>query len=153
MSGPRERRIRRVLVANLQNAEGATIDPVSGDFLFSTFGGSAEHVYAVRGFNAPGGDDPGDDPPGACVVDHPRGHGYWHRQCMAVDVRDGGLSGSTLHEASSWGKVDTGFEQMVYSEATLAVPLVVGYAYHRRGWKDRAGRRLSQVLEAKGDAL
>jgi deoxyhypusine synthase len=69
-------------------------------------------------------------------------------QITVADVRDGGLSGSTLHEASSWGKVDTGFEQMVYSEATLAVPLVVGYAYHRRGWEDRAGRRLNRVLEA-----
>lgn len=68
-------------------------------------------------------------------------------QITVADVRDGGLSGSTLHEASSWGKVDTGFEQMVYSEATLAVPLVAGYAYHKQSWKGRRARRLSQLLE------
>jgi deoxyhypusine synthase len=49
-------------------------------------------------------------------------------QITVADVRDGALSGSTLKEASSWGKVDTGFEQMVYSEATLALPLIAGYA-------------------------
>ena len=43
----------------------------------------------------------------------------------------------TLKEASSWGKVDTVYEQMVFSEATLAVPLIVGYAYHKGGWKQR----------------
>jgi deoxyhypusine synthase len=68
-------------------------------------------------------------------------------QITVADVRDGGLSGSTLREASSWGKVDTGFEQMVYSEATLAVPLVVGYAYHKETWKAREPRRLSRLLE------
>ncbi len=39
-------------------------------------------------------------------------------QITVADSRDGALSGSTLKEASSWGKVDTTYEQMVYSEAT-----------------------------------
>ncbi len=52
-------------------------------------------------------------------------------QVTVADVRDGALSSSTLKEASSWGKVDTVYEQMVFSEATLAVPLIVGYAYHK----------------------
>jgi deoxyhypusine synthase len=68
-------------------------------------------------------------------------------QITVADVRDGALSGSTLKEASSWGKVDTVFEQMVYSEATIAVPLIVGYAYHKAGWKSRQGRKWNQVLE------
>jgi deoxyhypusine synthase len=68
-------------------------------------------------------------------------------QITVADVRDGALSGSTLKEASSWGKVDTAFEQMVYSEATLAVPLIVGYAYHKGGWKARKERRWAQLLE------
>ncbi len=59
-------------------------------------------------------------------------------QITVADVRDGALSGSTLKEASSWGKVDTTFEQMVYSEATLALPLIVGYAYHKGSWKGEA---------------
>ncbi len=53
-------------------------------------------------------------------------------QITVADVRDGALSSSTLKEASSWGKVDTTFEQMVYSEATLALPLITGYAFHKR---------------------
>ncbi|HXY37942.1 MAG TPA: deoxyhypusine synthase [Planctomycetaceae bacterium] len=68
-------------------------------------------------------------------------------QITVADVRDGALSGSTLKEASSWGKVDLAFEQMVFAEATLALPLVVGYAYHQGAWKSRDGRRWNRVLE------
>ncbi len=68
-------------------------------------------------------------------------------QITVADVRDGALSSSTLKEASSWGKVDTAFEQMVYSEATLALPLVAGYAYHRGAWKNRAEKRWARMLE------
>jgi deoxyhypusine synthase len=70
-------------------------------------------------------------------------------QVTVADVRDGALSSSTLKEASSWGKVDTAYEQMVYSEATLAVPLIVGYAWHRRGWETRPERRWSRLLEGE----
>jgi len=69
-------------------------------------------------------------------------------QITVADVRDGALSSSTLKEASSWGKVDTAFEQMVYCEATIGLPLVAGYAYHKQGWKQRAERRWSRLLEA-----
>src|SRR5688572_10079806 len=68
-------------------------------------------------------------------------------QITVADVRDGALSSSTLKEASSWGKVDTVYEQMVFSEATLAVPLIVGYAYHKGGWKARQPKRWSRMLE------
>jgi deoxyhypusine synthase len=68
-------------------------------------------------------------------------------QVTVADVRDGALSSSTLKEASSWGKVDTVHEQMVFSEATLAVPLIIGYAYHKGAWKNRKGRRWSATLE------
>ena len=69
-------------------------------------------------------------------------------QVTVADVRDGALSSSTLKEAHSWGKVDTSNEQMVYSEATLAVPLIVGYGYHKGSWKGRAARRWNQALDA-----
>src|SRR4051812_14642852 len=68
-------------------------------------------------------------------------------QVTVADVRDGALSSSTLKEASSWGKVDTVYEQMVFSEATLAVPLIVGYAYHKGGWKNRTGKKWNETLE------
>lgn len=68
-------------------------------------------------------------------------------QITVADVRDGALSSSTLKEASSWGKVSTSFEQMVYAEATLALPLLAGYAYHKGGWKSRPERQWNKVLE------
>jgi len=71
-------------------------------------------------------------------------------QVTVADTRDGALSGSTLKEACSWGKVDTVHEQMVYSEATLAVPLIAGYAYHKEGWKTRQGKGWSRVLSPAG---
>jgi len=67
-------------------------------------------------------------------------------QVTVADSRDGALSGSTLKEASSWGKVDTTFEQMVYAEATTAVPLIAGYALEKGAAADRTGKRWNQVL-------
>lgn len=43
---------RRTFLSGLTGAEGATIDPVTGDFFFSTFGGS-NRVVRVSGFAAP----------------------------------------------------------------------------------------------------
>jgi len=68
-------------------------------------------------------------------------------QLTVADERDGALSGSTLKEANSWGKVDTGFEQMVYSEATITFPLVVSYAYHKGAWKKRKEQKLNQLFK------
>jgi len=68
-------------------------------------------------------------------------------QITVADERDGGLSGSTLKEASSWGKVETTFEQMVYSEATIAMPIITGYAYHSGAWKNRKERRWNQLFD------
>ena len=67
-------------------------------------------------------------------------------QITVADERDGGLSGSTLKEASSWGKVETTYEQMVYSEATIAVPLIVGYAYQKGNWKNRTKRNFTRIF-------
>ena len=65
-------------------------------------------------------------------------------QVTVADERDGALSGSTLREASSWGKVSTSYEQMVYCEATVALPLLASYAYHKGNWKNREARKLAQ---------
>ncbi len=67
-------------------------------------------------------------------------------QITVADVRDGALSSSTLKEASSWGKVSTSSEQMVYSEATIAVPLVTGYAYHKGSWKERKPMEFTKIF-------
>jgi deoxyhypusine synthase len=73
-------------------------------------------------------------------------------QLTVADERDGALSGSTLKEASSWGKVETSFEQMVYGEATVTLPLIAGYAYHKRSWEGRAPREYNKVLAEQAKA-
>ena len=45
---------RKPFVTGLSGAEGAAIDPVTGDFLFSTFGGGNQ-IAVVQGFLAPPG--------------------------------------------------------------------------------------------------
>jgi deoxyhypusine synthase len=67
-------------------------------------------------------------------------------QITVADARDGACSSSTLKEASSWGKVDTTFEQMVFAEAGSVVPLIVSYLYHRKGWRRRKRREWSQLF-------
>ncbi len=70
-------------------------------------------------------------------------------QITVADERDGALSGSTLKEASSWGKVDTVHEQMVFAEATIALPLIAGYAYHTRNWEGRKARNFNAMLDSQ----
>jgi deoxyhypusine synthase len=68
-------------------------------------------------------------------------------QITVADVRDGACSSSTLKEASSWGKVDTVYEQMVYAEATSILPLIASYVYHMRGWEGRFARKWNRIFE------
>jgi deoxyhypusine synthase len=67
-------------------------------------------------------------------------------QLTVADVRDGACSSSTLKEAASWGKVETVHEQMVYSEATLSLPLLASYAYHKGSWKNRQKREFAKLF-------
>ncbi len=67
-------------------------------------------------------------------------------QITVADVRDGACSSSTLKEASSWGKVDTTYEQMVYAEATSVLPLIASYAYHKGSWKGRKKHGFAKML-------
>jgi deoxyhypusine synthase len=71
-------------------------------------------------------------------------------QITVADVRDGACSSSTLKEASSWGKVDTVYEQMVYAEATTVLPLILSYVYHKDGWKERGERRWQKLFDNGG---
>ena len=52
---------RAVFISGLTGAEGAVIDPLTGDFLFSTFG-AVNHVIVVRGFAIPPTPPPGPTP-------------------------------------------------------------------------------------------
>lgn len=67
-------------------------------------------------------------------------------QITVADVRDGACSSSTLKEASSWGKVDTVYEQMVYAEATSVLPLIASYLYHKGDWKKREFKNWAKIF-------
>jgi deoxyhypusine synthase len=68
-------------------------------------------------------------------------------QMTVADSRDGALSGSTLREACSWGKVDVVYEQMVFGELTAMFPLLASDAYHRNAWKKRKARKFADLFE------
>ncbi|MBA4028099.1 MAG: deoxyhypusine synthase [Planctomyces sp.] len=70
-------------------------------------------------------------------------------QFTVADSRDGALSGSTLREACSWGKVDVVHEQMVYGEYSALFPLFASDAYHRGAWRSRRGFRFADQLSAE----
>ena len=67
-------------------------------------------------------------------------------QITVADSRDGACSSSTLKEASSWGKVDTNKEQMVFAEATSVLPLIASDAYHTGEWKNRERKNFSKIF-------
>jgi deoxyhypusine synthase len=68
-------------------------------------------------------------------------------QITVADSRDGSCSSSTLQEASSWGKVDTKYEQMVYAEATTVLPLIASYVFHSRAWEKRKPQEWSRLFK------
>lgn len=73
-------------------------------------------------------------------------------QMTVADSRDGALSGSTLREACSWGKVDVVHEQMVFGEISALFPLLASDAFHRAQWKKRKGFKFADLFE-KGDGV
>ena len=79
---------------------------------------------------------------GKCVEMH-----KYAVQITVADVRDGACSSSTLKEASSWGKVETGCDQMVYAEASSVLPLIISYVYHKKDWKRRPRRRWAKIFD------
>jgi len=68
-------------------------------------------------------------------------------QITVADVRDGACSSSTLQEAASWGKVNTGIEQMVFAEAGSVMPLLASDAWHRQQDRNRNPRRWAKLFE------
>lgn len=77
------------------------------------------------------------------------GHSYAFQ--VTTDVPHwGGLSGSTLDEAKSWGKINKkATRAMAFVEPTVSLPLIVAYVLQRGLWKGR--QRLS--FNWKGDVL
>ena len=68
------------------------------------------------------------------------GEGHYYALQLTTDVPHwGGLSGSTLDEAQSWGKISkTATRAMAHVEASVALPLLAGALWSRRRvWKNR----------------
>ena len=84
---------RRTFIAGLDGAEGAAVDPLTGDFLFSTCGcgGATNRVVAVRGFTVP-------------------------ETRLAVDLNQHGLTGSWYEPATD----GQGFEIEVFPDLVAA---------------------------------
>lgn len=83
----------------------------------------------------------------AVMLDYTQGHSYVFQ--ITTDAPHwGGLTGSTLDEAKSWGKVSKkATRATAYVEATIGLPLVAAYVLHST--KLRNGRkRLEFVWEA-----
>ena len=76
---------RTLFMTDVTGPEGATIDPVTGDLLFSFFTASREEVLVVRGFAPP----PPDEEPEECEDPRPAGQGFWHHQCKTLEERPG----------------------------------------------------------------
>ena len=86
-----------------------------------------------------------------------RGNGGQDYIIQITDARPdtGGLSGATLQEGKSWGKVRDAHEGMVtvYADATVALPLIALYAIKncRRRRPKRLYRRLGGLYESLKD--
>jgi deoxyhypusine synthase len=68
------------------------------------------------------------------------GEGHYYALQVTTDVPHwGGLSGSTLDEAQSWGKISrTATRAMAHVEASIGLPLLLGGLWqHRANWKRR----------------
>jgi deoxyhypusine synthase len=85
----------------------------------------------------------------AVMLDYTKGHSYVFQ--ITVDAPHwGGLTGSTLDEAKSWGKVaKKATRATVYAEVTLALPLIAGYVLQKS--LDEGRERLKYFWKKTGD--
>lgn len=78
------------------------------------------------------------------------GHKY-ALQVTADSPHWGGLSGSTLKEATSWGKISRHASRaMAFVEPSVSLPMLVGYAIHKKLYRGRPRARFlwnDDVLE------
>jgi deoxyhypusine synthase len=68
------------------------------------------------------------------------GEGHFYALQITTDVPHwGGLSGSTLDEAQSWGKISkTATRSMAHLDASIGLPLLAGGLWdHRKSWQPR----------------
>jgi len=88
------------------------------------------------------------------ILDLNRGGHEYLLQISTDSPQWGGLSGATPSEAISWGKVQASLQKnhvVVYSDATIAAPIVFAYALATR--KRRTPKRLFRRLPALTDRL
>lgn len=72
------------------------------------------------------------------IFGHRTGGHKYALQVTADAPHWGGLSGSTLKEATSWGKIDRKASRaMAFVEPSVSLPLLVSYALQKKLWKGR----------------
>lgn len=79
-------------------------------------------------------------------------HGHKYAFQITTDAPQwGALSGSTLEEAQSWGKIDDRAKRATaYVEATIALPLIVGNVLQKGLWKNRKKLLFKWRKDGKG---
>ncbi|MHB8734134.1 MAG: deoxyhypusine synthase family protein [Terriglobales bacterium] len=83
------------------------------------------------------------------IFEQEKGHSY-ALQLTADNPHWGGLSGSTLHEAMSWGKIKPkATTAMCFVEPSVSLPLLAGHALQRR----LASGRKRLAFQWEGDIL
>jgi hypothetical protein len=94
---------RRQFITGLGGAEGAAVDPVTGEFVFSTFGGG-DRVIVVRGFTVSCSADTNGDQV-VNVIDLLAVLADWDEACVPTDInRDGIVDVLDLLEVlGQWG--------------------------------------------------
>jgi deoxyhypusine synthase len=94
----------------------------------------------------------------AVMLEYTKGHSYAF-QLTTDPPHWGGLSGSTLDEAKSWGKLSKELTRATaYVDATIGLPLVAAYVFEKQLWRGRArlvfkweGPRLASIT--RGETL
>jgi deoxyhypusine synthase len=137
--------------SNMRGKPHATIDPIQDNYELTEIILKSSKTAVIY----VGGGTPknwiNDSEVMAQYVFNPEIHGHEYAiQITTATPMDGGLSGSTLHEAQSWGKIDKkATKATAYVEASVALPLIIGSVIQKGVWKNRP--RLH--FEWKGDEL
>src|SRR5512147_2550734 len=152
-SSPGDSSIGMNLAAHKLRGGETTVDP-DLDVLLST---AIVHDAEVNGVVVLGGGSPKNfylqtQPTLWQILDLNRGGHEYVLQISTDSPQWGGLSGATPSEAISWGKVQADMLKnhvVVYSDSTIAAPLVFSYALSTR--KKRQPKRLYRRLPALYD--
>ncbi|MFC1495809.1 deoxyhypusine synthase family protein [Candidatus Margulisiibacteriota bacterium] len=124
---------------NKQNKPGIAIDSIRDNFEITQI---ITHSKRTSAFYVAGG-VPKNYINDSVVMGYIFGHDTGgHKYALQVTTDSphwGGLSGSTLKEATSWGKINKKASRaMAFVEPSVSLPLIVGYALQKKAYQNRS---------------